>query len=556
MYQDFHTVLPNFAYTLLEKRPFRVQKFTVLVEISASTAEISAVLADFSAKGGDFQASYLKRFRSPFLYLQTMLSDALLQHIEREFPHAFTPLQHEAAEALSRFVMSGARRPAFLLRGYAGTGKTSLVAALVRTLRAIGRPVCLLAPTGRAAKVFSHFAGAKATTIHRTIYRQRTFNGEDTGFDLGFNKLKDAVFIVDEASMLSIGVELNSPFGTGHLLDDLVSYVYQGTGCRLLLVGDRAQLPPVGEEESPALCADVMSAYGLTVSEANLTEVVRQDEASPVLLAATQLRLAMHTEPDTPPRIASGGPRNQLQFLPGNELIEALVSAYSHNGADETIVVVPSNKRAIVYNNGIRARIFDREDELTRGDRVMAVRNNYYWPEQVRKGLSREEAERIPFDFIANGDTAEVVRIRNIHEQHGFRFADAILRFPDYDEFEMECRVMLNTLTSEAPALTQEESRRLYENVLLDYADIPSRRERMKRLREDPYYNAVQLKYAYAVTCHKAQGGQWTSVFVDQGHLGIEPTGLSYLRWLYTAMTRTTDRLYLVNWPETQRANS
>ena len=299
-----------------------------------------------------------------------------------------------------------------------------------------------------------------------------------------------------------------------------------------------------------------MSAYGLTVSEANLTEVVRQDEASPVLLAATQLRLAMYTEPDTPPRIASGGPRGQLQFLPGNELIEALVSAYSDMGTDETIVVVPSNKRAIVYNNGIRARIFDREDELTRGDRVMAVRNNYYWPEQWKAGLSKEETARLPFSFIANGDTAEVVRIRNIHEQHGFRFADATLRFPDYDEFEMECRVMLNTLTSEAPALTQEESRQLYENVLADYADIPSRRERMKRLREDPYYNAVQLKYAYAVTCHKAQGGQWARVFVDQGHLGIEPTGLSYLRWLYTAMTRTTDHLYLVNWPESQRETS
>ena len=488
-----------------------------------------------------------------FVYLQTMLSEALLRHIEREFPHSFTPLQHEAAEALARFVMSGARRPAFLLRGYAGTGKTSLVAALVRTLRTIGRPVCLLAPTGRAAKVFSHFAGTKATTIHRAIYRQQTFNGEDTAFDLGFNKLKDAVFIVDEASMLSTGLEPHSPFGTGHLLDDLVSFVYQGIGCRLLLVGDRAQLPPVGEEESPALSADVMRCYGLTVGEADLTEVVRQTEASPVLLAATRLRLAMYTDPDTPPRVAEGTADSELRFLPGNELIEALVSAYTDMGTDETIVVVPSNKRAIVYNNGIRARIFDREDELTRGDRVMAVRNNYYWPEQWRVGLSKEEAARLPFDFIANGDTAEVVRIRNIHEQHGFRFADATLRFPDYDEFEMECRVMLNTLTSEAPALTQEESRQLYENVLADYADIPSRRERMKRLREDPYYNAVQLKYAYAVTCHKAQGGQWARVFVDQGHLGIEPTGLSYLRWLYTAMTRTTDRLFLVNWPEAQR---
>lgn len=495
-----------------------------------------------------------------------MVSDTLFRRINAEFPHDFMPTQRAAAEALARFAVTTARRPAFILRGYAGTGKTSLVAALVRALESCGIPVCLLAPTGRAAKVFSRFAGQPAATIHRTIYRERTFNGEGTVFDLGFNKLRRAVFIVDEASMLAVGSDPSSPFGSGHLLDDLLRFVYEGEGCRLLLVGDRAQLPPVGEEESPALMPDMLSAYGLTVDEADLTEVVRQEGGSPVLAAATMLRRQMEEAPDATPKLSAGlsvapadasppsagRPESELSFLPGNELIEALVSAYADSGPDETIVVVPSNKRAIVYNMGIRQRIFDREDELTRGDRVMAVKNNYFWAERLRASLP--QGERMPMGFIANGDAAEVVRIGNVHGQYGFRFADVTLRFPDYGDYEMDCRVLLSTLASEAPALTREESNRLYEAVLEDYADIPSRRERMKRLRQDPYYNALQIKYAYAVTCHKAQGGQWEQVFVDQGHLGMSPTGLPYLRWLYTAITRTSARLYLVNWPEAQRS--
>lgn len=481
-----------------------------------------------------------------------MISEALFQKIEKAFPHAFTPLQRRAAESLSRFCTSQAARPAFILRGYAGTGKTSLVAALVRALDGAGIPVCLLAPTGRAAKVFSRFAGKGAATIHRAIYRQRTFLGEGTAFDLGFNKLRGAVFIVDEASMLSVGVEPSSPFGSGHLLDDLMQFVYEGEGCRLLLVGDRAQLPPVGEEESPALQPEVIASYGLSVDRADLTEVVRQSDLSAVLMAATALRRQMAEAPDRMPLLSEGKAHGELHFLPGNELIEALVSAYTDAGTDDTIVVVPSNKRANIYNNGIRSRIFDREEELTRGDRVMAVKNNYFWPEQLQAALPK--GERLPFDFIANGDAAEIVSIRNVHEQYGFRFADARLRFPDYGDYEMDCRVLLSTLASESPSLTREESHRLYEAVLEDYADVPSRKERMKRLRQDPYYNALQIKYAYAVTCHKAQGGQWSRVFVDQGHLGMEPAGLPYLRWLYTALTRTTDRLFLVNWPEAQRS--
>lgn len=478
-----------------------------------------------------------------------MIADELIRRFAQEFPYSFTSGQAVVAAGLARFLSVPRADAAFILRGFAGTGKTTLVAALVRVLRGLGREVVLLAPTGRAAKVFSHLAGAPAYTIHKTIYRQQAFQGEGTHFSLGFNRLRDAVFIVDEASMISLdsGSHL---FGSGQLLDDLVRYVYQGAGCRLLLVGDSAQLPPVGQVESPALNAAVVGAYGLRVHEADLTEVVRQHEGSGVLAGATRLRQLLSEGFTGLPRIV-GSPAGEVRFLPGDELIEALVSAYAEYGTTDTIVITRSNQRANVYNNGIRSRIFDREEQLTRGDLVMAVKNNYYWAEQAARGLP--DGERLPFDFIANGDAAQVVRIRNVHEQYGFHFADATLRFPDYDDYELECRVLLDTLQSASPSLTPDESRRLYEQVLLDYAHIPSRRDRMKQLRQDPYYNALQLKYAYAVTCHKAQGGQWSRVFVDQGYLSPDAAGPAYLRWLYTAFTRATGVLYLVNWPKTQQ---
>lgn len=478
-----------------------------------------------------------------------MIQDEIVLRMSNDFPHAFTEDQCRAAEALARFVTAGGEERAFILRGYAGTGKTSLVGTLVRVMRDMGRETVLLAPTGRAAKVFSNHSGARAATIHRTIYRQQTFNGEGTRFSLGFNKLRHALFIVDEASMIADS-SADSLFGTGHLLDDLIRYVYEGEGCRLLLVGDVAQLPPVGREESPALQADALYGYGIGVDGATLTEVVRQSANSGILANATHLRCALYDDAPGLPRVC-GSREGEVRFLPGGELIEALVSAYADCGTDDTIVITRSNKRANIYNNGIRTRIFDREDTLARGDMVMAVKNNYYWSEQLARSLPR--GERLPFDFIANGDVAEVLRVRNVHELYGFRFADVTLRFPDYDDYEIDCRVLLDTLSSEAPALTSDESRRLYEQVLQDYADIPGKPERMKKLRQDPYYNALQIKYAYAVTCHKAQGGQWSRVFVDQGYMTDEMAGRSYLRWLYTAFTRATERLYLVNWPETQR---
>lgn len=485
-----------------------------------------------------------------------MLTDLLQQTITKALPFSPTAQQAEAIGALSRFLLTPGAG-AFVLRGYAGTGKTSVVGALVRALQTLERPVVLLAPTGRAAKVMAARAGTTAYTIHKMIYRQRTFQGEHTAFSLGYNKLRGALFIVDEASMIgrgTSGISGGAQFGSGCLLDDLIRYVTEGApGCRMLLVGDTAQLPPVGEALSPALNRQKLEARGLNgVTGYDLTDVVRQAETSGVLYNATGLRqrLTAATAPATWPRIIAKGFAD-VCYLPGSELIETLEGSFHTAGREETIVITRSNKRAVVYNQGIRARILGRESELpARGDLVMAVKNNYFWAEQ--EATRRGADDRLPFDFIANGDVALVEHLSNVHEMHSLRFADATLRFPDYDGCELTCRVLLDTLWAEAPALTPAQAEELYERVMADYADIPSRRERLKRLRQDPYYNALQIKYAYAVTCHKAQGGQWAHVYVDQGYPGEAPDE-AYVRWLYTAITRCRERLYLVNWPMTQR---
>lgn len=484
-----------------------------------------------------------------------MLTQSLSQLITAAMPHTPTSDQMRAIDALAHFVLTPAPRAAFVLRGYAGTGKTTLVGALVRVLKQLQRPPVLLAPTGRAAKVFSALSGEAAHTIHKVIYRQQSFSGEDTRFSLGFNKWRHTLFIVDEASMIGSGSAGGSLFGSGCLLHDLLHFVCEGEGCRLLFVGDSAQLPPVGEEASVALSADALGAWGVDAGEAELTEVVRQSAASGVLANATRLRALLQDEQDAPaaealPRLTTSA-RGEVCYLPGNELVEELESAFADCATDDVVVITRSNKRAGEYNRGIRARIFDRECELARGDKVMAVKNNYYWTEQLAAALP--EGEHLPFDFIANGETAEVAAVRNVHEMHGLRFADATLRFSAYGGYELSCRVLLSTLTTDAPALPPDLSQQLYESVLSDYADIPLRRDRMKALRADPYYNALQIKYAYAVTCHKSQGGQWARVFLDQGYLPPDLDRAAYLRWLYTAVTRTTERLYLINWPSAQR---
>ena len=494
-----------------------------------------------------------------------MISDDLCGLIRRNFAHEPTKEQYLVLGKWEEFLFNRNSNTLFLLKGYAGTGKTSLVAALVKTLLQLKQSVVLLAPTGRAAKVFSSYAEAPAYTIHKRIYRQKSIIDMDN-FQPNINLHKHTLFIVDEASMIPNEGLSGSMFGTGRLLDDLMQYVYSCEGCRLILVGDTAQLPPVGEEESPALSRYVLEGYDQDVMEVRLTEVVRQEQESGILWNATRLRQLMQDE------LYYEFPRLRVDFpdvclMPGDELIESLENSYHHCGIDQTIVVTRSNKRANIFNNGIRARILDYEDELSGNDLVMVAKNNYYWTSlenskfkiqkskmtgtQTGKSSSpRGGGEGV--SFIANGDVAVVRRFRNERELYGFRFADATLRFPDYDNMELDVTVLLDTLQSEAPSLTRQQQEQLFNAVWEDYPEIRDKRERMKRLRQDPYYNALQIKYAYAVTCHKAQGGQWQHVYIDQGYITEDMLSPDYFRWLYTALTRATEKVFLVNWPKEQ----
>ena len=470
-----------------------------------------------------------------------MINTYLGQQIKTNFPYKPTFEQEKVVKILADFLFCHETDSLFLLKGYAGTGKTSLIGALVKTLDQLEQKCVLLAPTGRAAKVFAHYAGHPAFTIHKKIYRQRSFSNELDNFSINDNLHQHTLFIVDEASMIANDGLSGSMFGTGRLLDDLVQYVYSGQGCRLMLIGDTAQLPPVGEEESPALSANALKGYGLKVYEGMLTEVVRQLSDSGILWNATELRRYIAEEDffTLPPIRVEDLP--DIKVMPGNELIEAIGECYDRAGMDETIVVCRSNKRANIYNKGIRNTILYREEELESGDLLMVAKNNYYWTEGCKE-----------IDFIANGDIAEVRRVRREREMYGFRFADVTLRFPDYDDMELEVTVLLDTLHTDSPALPKEMSDKLFYSVLEDYADITIKRERMKKMKSDPYYNALQVKYAYAVTCHKAQGGQWKRVFLDQGYMTEEMLSPDYFRWLYTAFTRATETLYLVNWPKEQ----
>ena len=489
------------------------------------------------------------------------ISEDLGALIRENFDHKPTKEQEKAIILLADFLLSRERDTVFLLKGYAGTGKTSLLAALVRTLGMLQQRVMLLAPTGRAAKVLSSYAGVPAYTIHRKIYRQKSITDMDV-FQNDVNLRQDTLFIVDEASMIANDAHDTTVFGTGRLLDDLMHYVYSCEGCRLVLVGDTAQLPPVGEEESPALSRTMLEGYGMEVTELQLTQVVRQLEESGILWNATMLRqLIQNDEMFEFPKLR-GKSFPDVKALPGEELIEALEQSYRKYGTDGTIVVTRSNKRANIYNNGIRARILDHEEELSSGDLIMVAKNNYYWndreQQQGARGKEQENCNPLapcplplaPFSFIANGDIAVVRRLRNERSFYGFRFADAILEFPDYDNREMEVTVLLDTLQSEAPALTRQQQEALFQGVWEDYPELTNRRDRMKKLRQDPYYNALQIKYAYAVTCHKAQGGQWEHVYIDQGYITEEMLTPDYFRWLYTAITRATEQVYLVNWPD------
>ena len=463
-----------------------------------------------------------------------MITDELTYRIRQAFGHVPTAEQDKAMDTFARFMTDRDERSVMVLRGAAGTGKTSLSAAIVRALLSLQQKLVLLAPTGRAAKVFSLYAGHPAYTIHRRIYRQKSI---ESAFDLNYNSAQDTLFMVDEASMIANSSNYGeSIFAGGQLMDDLMRFVYNDRNCRMMLIGDCAQLPPVGETESPALQSDVLHSYGLHVYECNLNEVLRQSEESGILWNATEVRRLMYDGMYELPKVHFNGFAD-IRNVPGDELIEQLASSYSQVGLDDTIVVTRSNKRANIYNQGIRNTVLDREEELCSGDQIMVVKNNYYW---------RKE------EFIANGDRAVIRRVRHVHEQYGFRFADVTMTFPDYDDYELTATVLLDTLTSEAPALTREQQEILYNKVLEDYADVPQKPERLKKVKEDKYYNALQVKFAYAATCHKAQGGQWAHVYVDQGYMTDDMLTPEYMHWLYTAFTRATEKLYLVNWPKTQ----
>ena len=504
-----------------------------------------------------------------------MMIDALKYQILQQFGFAPTQEQDHALTVFAQFLTDRDPHAVMILRGCAGTGKTSLSGAIVRTLQAVRQKVMLLAPTGRAAKVFALNSGCAAYTIHRRIYREKAFAGVDGQFNLNDNLFTHTLFMVDEASMVSnLGLG-GGNFGSGCLLDDLVHFVYQGQGDRLMLIGDKAQLPPVGEEESPALNAMVLEGYGLKVYECDLNEVLRQSVQSGILYNATVIRqMITHDDITQLPLIRFQGFAD-IVMMPGSELVESLANSYYQVGQDETMVITRSNKRANIYNNGIRNMVLDREEELSSGDMLMIVKNNYFWTEREReemrklaspangnvasnavsKTVTSVTVTDIP-TFLANGDRAKVLRVRRHTELYGFRFATLLLQFPDYDNYEITVTALLDTLQSEAPALTHDQQEQLFHQIELDYQDVPLKADRMKAIRADQFYNALQVKFAYAVTCHKAQGGQWEHVYVDQGYMTDDMLTPDYIHWLYTAFTRAKGKLFLVNWPKTQTAGS
>ncbi|WP_295990725.1 AAA family ATPase [uncultured Alistipes sp.] len=468
-----------------------------------------------------------------------MVSTRIATQIYAKICFETTPGQKKIVEKLSEYLSDSDFSRIFVLNGYAGTGKTTLIAALVGALKELEIKPVLLAPTGRAAKVLAQYAHEKAFTIHKRIYRERTAADYERRFSLNLNTERGAVFIVDEASMLSDRQSDGAAFGSGSLLEDLVRFVRSGRGCRLILVGDSAQLPPVGSDFSPALDPVSMEAYGEVVY-ATMDEVVRQEAQSGILFNATLVRCMLERGIHDIPRFRTDFP--DIEALSGGDFLERLQDCYDRYGRDETIVITRSNKRANRYNEGIRRHVLGAEEEIESGDMLMVVKNNYHYTERI---------ENCPVGFLANGDIARLKRLRRFEEFYGFRFADAVLEFPDYEGTEIACKILLDTIASESPSLTRDESMRLFYEVEKDYLDIGSKIKRFREIRENPHFNAVQVKFSYAVTCHKAQGGQWRAVFVDRCLFGDETMTRDMLRWLYTALTRATDKLFLVNFDET-----
>lgn len=444
-----------------------------------------------------------------------------------------TTCQSSLFASLASFITEDSQSDLMLINGYAGTGKTSSLSSLVKVLKEFSRTFTLMAPTGRAAKVLSGYTGYKALTIHKQIYRQRSMKDGVGLFSLNVNKNKNTFFIVDEASLISSAYGDSSVFGSGRLLDDLVEYVRSNTGNKLILIGDSAQLPPVGEQISNALSLEYLKMYG-SVEYSELKEVVRQAKDSGILYNATIIREMIERGENAFPQLVTDG-FDDIENITGADLIEMISTSYDRWGIDESLVLCRSNKKANRYNQGIRAKILYREEKINQGDKLMVVKNCYQFLEDVED-----------LDFIANGDVAELVKIGGYQERYGLNFAQATLRFADYNDVEIKAKIILDTLESETASLSSEQNRKFFSEVMEDYAHIANKRKRMAAVREDPFYNALQVKHANAITCHKSQGGQWKSIFIDnpfwKGDLSIED-----LKWLYTAITRAVDKVYFVN---------
>ena len=461
-----------------------------------------------------------------------MLENFIISRIKAELPFEPNAEKEELLQLLGRFLVYQTERKCFVLKGYAGTGKTSVVSALVRALEKLQQPCVLLAPTGRAAKVLARYSGYPAFTIHKWIYRQDSALKET--YSIAENKFTNTLYIIDEASMISARRD-NDQFGTGSLLDDLIRYVYSGTGCSMLLLGDEAQLPPVGNTDSPALQPDFLRGYQLNVSTFSLKQVARQALDSGILRNATALRMQLAENLAVNPLVKMEE-SSDLRYIKPNEVQDLIERSYAETGNEETIILTRSNKRTNRYNQGVRASILYKEDLVSNGDRLMISRNNYFWA---------KDYENLP--FLANGDMVEIVRLRNERELYGFKFADASLRLVDYD-WEIDAVIWIDTLFTDSPEDSYKLQRKLYERIAEDYPEIRDKRELNKLIRENEYYNALQIRFAYAVTCHKAQGGQWKHVFIDPWPIQAEDSNPTHedLRWLYTALTRATEKVFLL----------
>ncbi len=466
--------------------------------------------------------------------------------IFREFPYSPTPGQQNLIKRLADFIVSDMGQfPLFLLEGYAGTGKTTVVSTLVKALPKAGYSAVLLAPTGRAAKVLSLYAQMPAFTIHKRLYRPAMDADGHVHFQVQQNKSVRTLFIVDEASMIPDDRQSgeNTAFQTRNLLEDLIGHVFSGQDCKMLFLGDSCQLPPVGSVQSPALDTDLLrESYYLDLDSFILSDVVRQSLESGILSVATGIRAKIGINGSGLPLPLFGKENafSDVISITGIDMPDAMQQAFSDYGRENTVVITRSNKRANLFNQAIRERILFHENELAAGDNLMVVRNNYFWlPDESKAG------------FIANGDIIEVQSIRKTEELYGFRFAEATVRMVDYpEEPSFDVKLLLNTINSEGPALNYEDNQKLFNEVMADYMGESTRRKRMAGIRNNPHFNALQVKHASALTCHKTQGGQWDAVFIEKGYLKDEMIDTEYLRWLYTAVTRATKKLFLINFEE------